>query len=294
MSYSSSNPERLADEIDELVSIGGDSLDEFTQQRYLMKLDRLREQGRFGPAEYRAYSKLLFQMGRIDDALRLNKEALETYSDITLLSVDALEKMYLWQTNRYNFDPVKEYFEHPVNGRHEHLRFHFAHHEIALGTTGTSVPLHRPFVGTVAVHPESGLTAELGPYEIEHGYQDAEEKRFSPYHLVSLLVIESWLVRRQTEEEKAFVEERLGNSGTEALAAAAATDVLDHRSITIRLWEISVHRWVGYCETLNLATFGETRERAIDNLREKVEYLRGIEGPVSGIVDNTRKAIEEG
>lgn len=73
----SPSPERIAEFLDQVLKIGQEpNLDEFTLNRYLHTLEKLRKDAKFGVSEYVALSKVLYSLGRSEEALALNQEGL--------------------------------------------------------------------------------------------------------------------------------------------------------------------------------------------------------------------------
>ncbi|MFO8064729.1 MAG: hypothetical protein R6V29_08885, partial [Spirochaetia bacterium] len=217
-----------------------------------------------------AYSKLLFQMGRTDEAIAANQEGLTRFDSVSLLSVDAIEKVYLWQQHRRPFDPFSEFFHHAANPAGEALRFHFSTDRLRIGSAAAPVEisLERALVGALHIHPETGYVANVGPFRIEQDFEDALEARFAIAPLVSVPIFEAWAMGRLSQDELSFTNERLGTEGLQAAIDAATEVNLTDPSCRLRLWQVGDDAWVGYSPELGLSTHGATRASAEQKLRE--------------------------
>ncbi len=283
MPYSATTPARLADEINDVLGIGGEPLDEFTLNRYYHKLRTLRDEGKFTLSDYQAYSKVLYQMGRVEEAFATNREALHLHNDFSVLSIDAIEKIDLWQVGRYDFDPESDFFGHRANPERRSLRYSFGGSEILLGdgSIAWTIPCERRFTGNVDVHPETGYRVTLGPYEIEQDFEDALEVRFAVHHLVILPVIESWLTGRLSDDERHYVEDRLGHSGRNAVDAHVIVRAAGPANVQVRLWPIARGRWVGIAPDLSLPAFGTTEHEAVQSVENAVRHMREVPEPAT-------------
>ena len=275
MAYASNVPARLADEINELVRIGDEPLDEFTQRRWLDELEQLKSRGNFDVPEYQAYSKILFQMGRADEALAVNEEGLSRFNSLPLLTVDAIEKIYLWQQDLRPFDPFSEFLEHSANPSSDALRFRFSSHSFRIGSDASpsEIIFERALVGSLEIHPDTGYLATVGPFRIEQDFEDAFEVRFAVGPLVCIPIFESWVMGRLSEDERSFTEERLGTQGLHAAMDMATEVQLNDLGCRLRLWQIANGAWVGYSPEFGFAAHGNSAQSAEQKFRASVEHI---------------------
>ncbi len=295
MAYALNVPARLAEEINELIRIGDDPLDEFTQRRLLGELEHLKTRGQFDVPEYQAYSKLLFQMGRTDEALAVNREGLSRFNSLPLLSVDAIEKVYLWQQNLRPFDPFSEFFDHSVNPARAALRFYFSSDRFRIGINISPVVIafERALVGSLQIHPDSGYIANVGPFRIEQDFEDALELRFAVGPLVCIPIFESWAMGRLNDDERSFTNERLGAQGLRAAMDAATEVTMTDLRCRLRLWQVEKNAWVGHSPEFNLATFGISAESAEQRFRETVEHVSQSGSGATAFVRDVKERIHE-
>lgn len=256
-------PRKKAEEMIRRLVIGDNALDEFTQHRYLHILEDLYNKNQFGVMEYQAYSMLLFQMGRTDEALSIINEGLDKHQDLNLLSISALEKMNLWQKNQYQLDLEKEFFLHPVNRNACNLAYTV---EIsAVRINDQLIPFASSLQGDVEVGIEDGLVAYVGPYIIEQDYADAAAEKFS-HRVISEPIIESYLLHRLTVDEQKYIENCLGKKSIQQLHDCAHHHDLENCDVSI--WNIGPNRWVGYSDNKKAAVFGTTHEDALEYFRK--------------------------
>lgn len=263
MAASGSLPKKNAEEMIQRLAIGYSTLDEFTQHRYLHILEQLYKGNRFDVVEYQAYSMLLFQMGRTDEALTIIEEGLRKSNSLTLLGISVLEKMVLWQRNEYNLDLEKEFFRHPANPNTSSLTFSV---EIAAVMVNDQyIPFETPLMGDVELSCEDGLTAYVGPYIIEQDYTDAEALRFS-HQVIAEPILESYLLHRLTADEQKYLEQSLGTTALQQLQDCAHEHKLYQQDI--RIWNIGPGKWIGYSKSKSAAVFGTTHEEALQYFKK--------------------------
>lgn len=271
-------PQKLADEVLEHARFGYHAIDEFTLYRYKERLERVREERDLDEDEYAALILVQFLVGRRDDCLSAANEGLSKYPlSLRILANRALALMQISESQGWQLDLDKEWFDHPANPNSYPLEERWGFTSIA--TRIGDVSLQKEVRGFAKISRDVESLVSFGPFEFTFEHAELREVNWSIPDLVMPLMLEAYFLGRVTTDESAYLDDVLGDEGKRHLE-----QLRDHRHVrgtsgkeyTVDVIELP-GEYLAFLSDGNAVGSGDTDEEAVADLIALLGGLREAE-----------------